>query len=464
MTTRLLMIGIDGADGRLLDRCSADGSLPRLAALRVSGRARRLSAPQGLTDDATWASFQYAVEVGEHGRYHFCFPQRGGRLGKAHWAERDRLAFWDELSDQGLRVAIFDVPKCRNPRPLNGVHLVDWLVHGRYFPKPRSQPPALAADILARFGPAPPSQCGYGQTVLSDVDIRAITQNLRDGVAKKRAASLHYLGSEHWDLFVIGFKEAHCGNHAFWDFDASHPAYDPARHARVGDPVMSILRDIDNAIGDLVGAAGSTAEVVVFSPTDFEANGCLDHLMPEIVERLNANLSVIHAGPIEGPPGRWSSSQASPSHDWRCSILPYNENWAAIRVSRQIQTPGSDPSAGEPPDAVLLQTIETQLRSLRDVESGQPVVSAITRPSSELRGSRAKSLPDLLVHCASGLFPNGVMSASLGCIEAQCPPMRPGNHIAGGFIFADGAFVADAIANVRTVADIGSLTKAALAR
>jgi hypothetical protein len=56
------------------------------------------------------------------------------------------------------------------------------------------------------------------------------------------------------------------------------------------------------------------------------------------------------------------------------------------------------------------------------------------------------------------------MSSGLGRIEAQCPPMRPGNHVAGGFIFADGAFVADAIANVRTVADIGSLAKAALAR
>ena len=38
MTARLLMIGLDGADGRLLDRHSADGSLPHLAALRARGR------------------------------------------------------------------------------------------------------------------------------------------------------------------------------------------------------------------------------------------------------------------------------------------------------------------------------------------------------------------------------------------------------------------------------------------
>ena len=428
MTARLLMIGVDGADGKLLDRCSANGSLPHLAALRDRGAARRLCPPLGLTDDALWASFQYAVEVGEHGRFYFRLPEEGGGEAKAHWRELNRATFWDELSDDGRRVAILDVPKCRNPRPLNGLHLVDWLVHGRYFPKPRSQPRALAADVLARFGPAPASRCGYSGPELGDDDIRQITANLRDGVAQKLAAGLHYMAAEPWDLFVAVFKEAHCASHGLWDVHTDHE--------RVAGPVMGILREIDAAIGDLVAAAGPTAEVVVFTPTDMETNGGLHHLMPEIVERLNSHLAADHAG-------------------GRCAILPYTENCAALRLSGNDQTPL---------DAKLIEAIEAQLLSLRDAKTAQTVVSAITRPSSQLEGSQAKTLPDLLIHSVAGGFPTAIVSPSLGRIEGQNPAMRPGNHAAGGFVIGAGAASAQAVERMRTVAGLGALAKALLQR
>ena len=160
MTARLLMIALDGADGRMLDRCSADGSLPHLTALRARGGIRRLEAMQGITDDALWASFQFAAALAEHGRYHYEIPLHDGQIGMAYHGET-APSFWNRLSDRGLRVAVFDIPKCGVPRPINGLHLVDWLVHGRYFlDRPRSYPPELAGEVLEQFGPAPPSQCG----------------------------------------------------------------------------------------------------------------------------------------------------------------------------------------------------------------------------------------------------------------------------------------------------------------
>jgi hypothetical protein len=47
MSARFLMIALDGADGALLDRWSADGTLPNLAALRAAGAVTHLSAPAG---------------------------------------------------------------------------------------------------------------------------------------------------------------------------------------------------------------------------------------------------------------------------------------------------------------------------------------------------------------------------------------------------------------------------------
>ena len=68
MGARMIMICLDGADGKMLDQYSIDGSLPNLTALRLKGAATLLSAPLGSTDDALWASFQYMLQVGEHGK------------------------------------------------------------------------------------------------------------------------------------------------------------------------------------------------------------------------------------------------------------------------------------------------------------------------------------------------------------------------------------------------------------
>lgn len=114
MTTRLLIIALDGADGRTLDQASRVGTLPNLTALRVGGRAWTLSSARGATtDDALWASFQYGVDVGEHGRYAYSIPSTSGRIDAAFRKELDCDTFWDQLSDQRLRVAVLDVPKCR---------------------------------------------------------------------------------------------------------------------------------------------------------------------------------------------------------------------------------------------------------------------------------------------------------------------------------------------------------------
>ena len=236
------------------------------------------------TDDALWASFQYGVPVGEHGRYHYRIQLSIGKFGMAHIEEGDWNPFWRSLTDKGLRVAVLDVPKCPAPRPLSGIHLVDWLVHGRYFGEPKSFPPSLATEIVERFGPAPPSRCGYQQNALSEEDVIEMVGNLRSSVAKKRAAGLWYLAAEPWDLFVIGFKEAHCAGHSLWNFvDVRHAEYDPTRNIRLGEPVRTIFEDIDAAVGELVACAGPGAEVVVFSTGDMEPNGTLEHLMPEIV-------------------------------------------------------------------------------------------------------------------------------------------------------------------------------------
>jgi hypothetical protein len=448
MSARLLIIGLDGADGRTLDRASRDGTLPNLAAMRARGHAWALSSAQGATDDALWASFQYGNDVGDHGRYGYEIL-----TGFSVMEELHRETFWDKLSHCGLRVAVLDVPKCRPPRPLNGIHLADWLVHGRYFQsRPLSYPEALTDDVLARFGAAPPSQCGYQSAVLSDDEVHVVRDNLLQAVGQKRAAGLHFLSAEPWDLLIIGFKEAHCSCHMFWDFsDSGHVKYDAERVARLGNPVLDVLKEQDAAIGDLVAAAGPNANVVVFSTTDYVPNGSILHLMPEILERVNG-----YIGTNAGERILLALRRLVRRSTRRVWSVFYSDNIAALRVPR-----GPEDTARR--YAQRLDLIAALARELVDVDDGLPVVSAVTRPAFEHAGDRAASLPHLLLHFRQNICSRAVTSARLGRIEKPRPDnIRSGNHVAGGFVFAIGPAAGEARVRIESMKDFASLAAGVL--
>jgi hypothetical protein len=461
MSARAIVICLDGADGRMLDHYSVDGSLPNLAALRRAGAARSLSAPLGSTDDALWASFQYKLPVGEHGRYHYETPQEGNRLGMAH--ERERLpAFWDDLSSSGLQVAVLDVPKCRAPGSLNGIHIVDWLTHGEYFSHPRSFPVPLIGDVLRRFGARPHHECGYFQFEIDNKDPENIAAKMTTEVSMKLAAGLHYLESMAWDLFCIGFSQLHCINHKFWDFDEL-PAFEELRTQQ--RPIFEILNAIDAAIGALVSSAGPAAECIVLAPTDFERNGSLEHLMPQVIARINAAL-FDKLGAQQSLKWSWNLRLHSKliGHDpttWPCTMLPYNENFLALRISARGERTRFRGASSALPDDELIDAVESEFLGLRDDADGTTLKFATSRPS---RGSGrcAHNLPDLLIHYPSGHFPNAVRSPGIGRVEVQSPMWRKGNHRDGGFVFACGPMTRELIPSVRLVSEIGSVVQRVL--
>lgn len=445
--TRLLVVCLDGADGRLLDLATRDGSLPNLSELRRRGRAWRLSSAPNDTDDSLWASFQYGVELGEHGRISYFLVDDRGKRTFAIGHENDRETFWDRLSAQGYRVAVLDVPKSRQPRPLNGIHLADWLVHGRYFQTPHSYPDTLASEVVAQFGAAPPSRCGYSQpSPLDHEAVREITRNLSRSVEMKRDAGLSFLSQGSWDLFIIGFKESHCACHMFWDLhDPDHRRFDAQRAAELGDPILEVLKAQDRAIGDLIAMAGPDAQVMVFSTSDFCPNGVLAHLFDQIAERLNDTL----AAEIDGEwPTRLRRLARVPRNLCRAGLV--SDNVGALRVPRL---------AGESPQdhRKRVEGIAGLARELVDADNGEPVITAATYPAFDETGRRADGLPPLLLHYRSNLCPSAVTSPRLGRISAPAPHERAGNHLSGGMAFAAGGWAEAAAAEAPTMTHFAGL-------
>ncbi len=432
MSARWLLVALDGMDSVLLERWTADGSLENLAALRRCGVGVQLAAPKGVTDDGLWASFQYAEGLGEHGRYFWWQQLQSGKMGMAFSDEAGRQSFWNALSDEGWRVAVFDIPKCGRPQPLNGIHLADWRVHGHYSQLPRSFPEALASDVVDKFGAPSPRGEQYREFPLSNAAMLSELQTLKRSIAGKLAASQQYLRADNWDVFMVGFSEAHSCSHHLWATNA----HSDDQAVGVQSPIYSLYRQLDSAIGELRDSAGHDAELVVFTPTTIVPNATVEHLLPTLQARLNWQLG----GP--GLASRIFSAQSGSRLQRAilpvlkqlkppevCRALHYNENCLALRIVAPNSSPVNTMQ-------LRLDQLESLLAELQVTENSRPAFAGFDRPSSTLPGKRASQLPDLLALLEPGMVPPAVSSPRLGLITAPTPKHRPGNHSNGGYLLS----------------------------
>lgn len=389
MSAKTLVIGLDATDPQFL---------PALRSLDELTHSV-LATPEGLTDDCLWASFQYACGPGGHGRYNWKREnQKTGKFDFCAQGEEELESFWEPLDRRGARVAIFDLPKMRLTPSRHGLHVTDWLVHGRYGPKPQSSPGHLADQIVQEFGPAPASPCGTRQTQFTAQEFTTFGQNLLLSVQQKRRSALHYLESQEWDLFMTSFKEIHCLSHSQWP---------PSP-----DLVSPLLQAIDRALAELILAAGPGAEILVFSTSGMGANISLQPLHLELVDRLQKHLG-------SGLRARVDKFLGRP----KLSPLPYNENCLALRLSTQ------DPQERE--------TIVRCLMDVKNLKTQQPIFQTVLHPKELWPGPRSHRMPDLLLSLRpeSGTLTQ-LTSTELGNIEGRPEPVRQGNHQGHGFFAA----------------------------
>ena len=432
MPARTLIIGLDAADPGLLARWSAEGSLPAIHALSSTGVSGRLSTPAGLGDDAVWPSFYTGRPVGHHGRYFWTQLAPGaGALVPSCDRFPERPALWSALCDAGLRVAVIDVPKGPLARMPNGIQLCDWLVHGRDYQSPKSVPEDLALRIRAEFGDAPPSLCAEFMAPLTDRMIQEVRENLCRSADMKRRCATQLLGTSAWDLFIVAFKEAHCGSHAFWHLvDPSHPDHVPGQDARHGEPLKAVYRQLDCAVQALIAQAGPDSSVLLFTTLSMAANHTGNHLMAGLVSRINSRFG----GPVETMLHAWRAGRHA-----LCRALPHNEASGAIRINVAGRDPGGSVQPGAAYDALCARLID-ELSQLADPVTGRRLVSEIIKTRETFPGPAAHHFPDLfIVWDRSAPIGAAVRSPRLGMI-AGVPPShrRTGNHSPGGCYIVSG--------------------------
>ncbi|MBA2686424.1 MAG: alkaline phosphatase family protein [Gemmatimonadaceae bacterium] len=477
--TKVLVLGIDAASPDLLDEWIADGSLPNLAALAARGLVARTRGIEGFFVGSTWASFYTGTNPSRHGlHYQMQLVPGSYRLedrARGTFVEGD--PFWRAVSRAGKRVAVLDVPLAKLEPELHGVQVVEWGAHDAFFGF-ATNPPELAAEIEARTGK---------HTAASSCDAPArdagayieFVAALEEGVRRKGIWSAELLARGNWDLFMQVFTESHCVGHQCWHLhDVSHPAHEPHVAAATGDPLRTVYRAIDCAIGELVATAGD-AQIVVFAAHGMSHRFGAHFLLRDILcalgvaartprslgERLREEIArvwralptpvratlaplrdraVREEGVRVGVPATGVDVDRS-----RCFPLANGLAVSGIRLNLVGREPRGTLAPGDE-EARFVAQLQADLLAIVDEVSGAPLVKRVIRTRGLYEGEHLDSLPDLLVEwndaVARGSTALGsgagarvrATSNKLGVVEGANDYGRSGEHRPGGWLVAAG--------------------------
>ena len=137
---RILVIGLELGDGRLVREWAAAGHLPSLATLIDAGTWGWLETTAEQLHVSAWPSIYTGVGPGEHGVY-YTFQPAPGLQGyrRFHEGLYGRPTFWRLLDAAGRRCAVLDAPYTHPEPGFTGIQVFDWGTWAHYL-EPQSTP------------------------------------------------------------------------------------------------------------------------------------------------------------------------------------------------------------------------------------------------------------------------------------------------------------------------------------
>lgn len=129
---KVILIGVDGATPDLIEPWMKQGKLPNLDKIRKKGSWGKLASTIPPFSAPAWASIVTGCKPGKHGIYGF----ETSDSAETHLitsSYRKAPAFWNFLTDMGLKNIIVNVPGTYPPEKINGI-----MITGLLTPSPES--------------------------------------------------------------------------------------------------------------------------------------------------------------------------------------------------------------------------------------------------------------------------------------------------------------------------------------
>lgn len=294
---KLLVIGLDSADWKLLDPLLADGRLPNLKAFRAQAAAGRMQSFYPLEKSPLlWASICTGVLPSVHGVDNFVKGDEEKPVTGSAW---HAPAIWDIIGAAGRTTFVNGMWVTYPARPIKGVMVSDYLPYGRERNRPLTglvSPDSLADKVVAcRVDPQSFTPAQLARFFPDGADVAALEKAYPDVLQKLRdiwAADLGYLAVARQlkdqraaDLFFFYLRGPDMISHGFYHYLAIPPAdwhRDPAERAAFTEIVARYYAWADEAVGEVLSWFPADQPAVIVSDHGFygprdEGKGTAEH-------------------------------------------------------------------------------------------------------------------------------------------------------------------------------------------
>lgn len=474
---RTLVIGLESADLRLLEKWVGEGSLPFLASMLRGCPLVTLRTPLHVLQTAVWPSLLTGVSAGRLGRYVLWSQIRNGTydMQPPPTVPGSLRRYQEFLVDRGIGCVLADIPSDVRVPGHRGMQVVDWATEF-HFGGCETEPRELAARIAREVGSYPIAP--FRVSGDSQSEHLELARLLDEGVRRKGAFTRWLLEQPGVEHVVSVFSEVHKAAHWLWKYmDDNHVDHeDSPPHLR--DAVRRVYEGVDREVAALAALLGPRDNLVVFSEQGMQANYRGDHLAEPFLEALGllvrdpslprvlpdgvfergTNGRGAHAGERSGLWRALKATRARIPDALKAPLRPFKRradiDWRRTRVFRlptdrntyfRVNLRGREPLGCVEPGAeydALLDRLEKELRALRNGKTGAPAVVDVFRLRALFPGERADNLPDLAVEWAADGPIDSLQSESVGTLSLAVRELRSGNHRPEGFLLARGpAFV-----------------------
>ena len=409
---RVLLIGWDGADWRILDPLLERGDLPNLQVLIDRGHRAVLRSTIPTHSWAAWPSFLTGVDPADHGVYDILenVPGTHKQYPVTYRSIRERT-FVEDLSRAGKRGVYADVPLMFPPPEIDGK-----VIAGGVLPKGRQYThPASLADELAAAG-VPWQINGMSWTTYRHRPEPYLAEAL-DITGRRIQATEWLMDNTDWDFLMSVWVSVDRTQHALSNYVApDHPDYPKNMNTPLAAKVRDVYRQLDDAIGSFVSRTDDDDIVIFMSDHGFQS--CtraihMDHLLRRL-GYLEFSASNVIFGPMQWGPVRKVARKVYDMLGLHGKVsLPQAVNWQKTRAYTSIRSTGEGVSinlVGRDPDGIVdpgdyervRDEVMDRLASFVDPKTGRKPVKAIYRREEIFKGKHAETAPDILMEPAEG--------------------------------------------------------------
>ena len=304
---KVLLVGWDAADWKVIRPLMDSGGMPNLQRLVREGASGRIATLHPPLSPMLWTSIATGKRPFQHGIHGFTEPMPDGSgVRPVTNLSRTSKALWNILSQSGLRSIVIGWWPSHPVEPINGVMVSDRyhrasrpLHEGWPLPADTVHPQELAGELAAlRVHPdqlTPPMVERFiplAREIDQDRDKRlaAFLRTLAE-CRSIQAAAAWLLDRQPWDFLAVYFEALDHFCHSFMRYHPPRQSWIGARDFEIYHNVVAMAYQFhDEMLGALLARAGEDTTVIVMSDHGFHP----DHLRPSSIPDIPAGPAIEH--------------------------------------------------------------------------------------------------------------------------------------------------------------------------